>query len=327
MKAMVLRAPCEPLHLEDWINPEPGDDQIRVKVTACGVCRTDLHIVDGELDQPALPLIPGHEVVGVVDKVGASVRSLAPGQRVGIPWLGYTCGRCVYCDHNQENLCNAPEFTGYTINGGYAEYAVADARYCFPLGGSYTDQDAAPLLCAGLIGYRSFRFVGNAEKIGLYGFGAAAHILCQIAVGLGRRVFAFTRPGDSQAQSFARTIGAEWAGASGETPPVLLDASIIFAPVGELVPLALGQVRKGGVVVCGGIHMSAIPSFSYTLLWEERQLRSVANLTRQDANEFIEIATKRPIEVSTAAYSLQDANVALNDLRSGTLSGAAVLVP
>jgi propanol-preferring alcohol dehydrogenase len=301
---------------------------VLVRVQACGVCRTDLHILDGELAAPKLPLILGHEIVGVVASLGPGVSGLRAGDRVGVPWLGWTCGECVYCRRGQENLCARARFTGYTLDGGYAEYAVADARYCFPLPASYSDAEAAPLLCAGLIGYRAYRLAGTgAVRLGLYGFGAAAHILAQIAVHQGRRVFAFTRPGDHQGQAFARQLGAVWAGASTERPPEPLDAAILFAPVGALVPLALSAVDKGGSVVCGGIHMSDIPAFPYALLWEERRVRSVANLTRQDAVELLTLAGKAPIRTVVHTFPLSQANTALERLRQGQIEGAAVLVP
>lgn len=327
MKAMVLHSSNTPLALDECDMPEPGASQIRIRVSACGVCRTDLHIVDGELTHPKLPLIPGHEVVGTVDSVGDAVQGFDIGERVGIPWLGHTCGQCEYCLSGRENLCNGARFTGYDIDGGYAEYAVADSRFCFSIKGGYSDSEAAPLLCAGLIGYRSLKLAGEGEHIGIYGFGAAAHLICQVAVNQGRRIYAFTRPGDKQAQAFAVQTGAVWAGDAGKSPPAPLDSAIIFAPVGELVPMALGNVRKGGVVVCGGIHMSAIPSFPYALLWGERHLRSVANLTREDAVELLDLVARDRIDVQTHQYPLKSANRALDDLREGRLSGAAVLLP
>ncbi len=327
MKAMLLDAPRQPLRLADVPMPEPGPGRIRVRVSACGVCRTDLHVVDGDLTEPKLPIIPGHEIVGYVDALGPGVTQFAAGERVGIPWLGHTCGHCFYCTHGAENLCDAPGFTGYTIDGGYAEYAVADEQYCFPIPGDLSDPEAAPLLCAGLIGYRSLRLAGDAHRLGIYGFGAAAHILAQVARYQGREVYAFTRPGDTHAQDFARRLGAVWAGGSDEPTPQELDAAIIFAPVGPLVPLALKAVRKGGVVVCGGIHMSDIPSFPYSILWGERVIRSVANLTRADAEEFLALAPKVPVETTVETFPLVQANEALARLREGRLTGAAVLIP
>ena len=325
MKAMALTKIGAPLELVERKLPEPGPHQILLKVAACGVCRTDLHIVDGELPDVRLPIVPGHEVVGTVEAQGAGVKGVEAGQRVGVPWLGSTCGQCWYCQHELENLCDKPAFTGYTLDGGYAEYVVADARYCFPLAATYSDAEAAPLLCAGLIGYRSLRAAGPGKRLGIFGFGAAAHIVAQIARFEDRSVYAFTRPGDTAAQEFALRMGAHWAGSSNEVPPDTLDAAIIFAPVGALVPIALRAIRKGGIVVCGGIHMSDIPSFPYEILWGERTVRSVANLTRQDAIEFLELAPKIPIETHTEEFDLTDANSALNRLRSGELSGAAVL--
>jgi propanol-preferring alcohol dehydrogenase len=301
----------------------PGE--VLVRVRACGVCRTDLHIVDGELADADIPIIPGHEIVGVVDTLGDGVADLAVGDRVGIPWLGYTCGVCEYCTSGRENLCPNARFTGYTIDGGYAEYVVADARYVFKVPDSYRDAEAAPLLCAGLIGYRAYRMTGEARRLGLYGFGAAAHLIAQVAVHQQREVSAFTSPGDEAAQWFARELGCAWAGASTETPPSPLDAAIIFAPVGALVPTALSHVVPGGVVVCAGIHMSDIPSFAYNLLWRERIVRSVANLTRQDAIEFLALAPKVPVRTHVQPYALADANRALDDLRGGRVTGAAVL--
>ncbi|MGM0783520.1 MAG: zinc-dependent alcohol dehydrogenase family protein [Pseudomonadota bacterium] len=328
MRAMRLHAPSQPLALDEIPIPRPGAGEVQLRVLACGVCRTDLHVVDGELSEPRLPLIPGHEVVGEVTALGEGVTGLAPGQRIGVPWLGWTCGECEPCRAGRENLCERAEFTGYTRNGGYAEYAVADARYCFPI----HDDDAqatAPLLCAGLIGYRTWRLAGGDEpkRLGLYGFGAAAHILAQLAVARGQSVYAFTRPGDEAAQAFARRLGAVWAGGSDETPPEPLDAALLFAPVGALVPTALGHVKPGGTVVSGGIHMSDIPAFPYRLLWEERSVRSVANLTRRDGEEFLALAPEVPIRTETRAYPLEAANQALDDLREGRLSGAAVLIP
>ncbi|HZA66906.1 MAG TPA: zinc-dependent alcohol dehydrogenase family protein [Geminicoccaceae bacterium] len=327
MKAMVLDQPREPLRLVELPVPELGAGQVLVKVSACAVCRTDLHVVDGDLAEPKLPIVPGHEIVGAVVGVGPGVEQFRAGERVGIPWLGYTCGACRYCAAGQENLCDRARFTGYQIDGGYAEYTLADARYCFKVRGDYGDAEAAPLLCAGLIGYRSLRMAGDAERLGIYGFGAAAHIVAQVARHQGRRVYAFTRQGDALAQDFARDVGAIWAGSSEEPPPEELDAAIIFAPVGPLVPAALRAVRKGGVVVAGGIHMSDIPSFPYRILWGERVVRSVANLTRRDAEEFLALAPEVPIRTEIELFPLAEANEALERLRSGRLRGAAVLVP
>jgi propanol-preferring alcohol dehydrogenase len=327
MRAMVLERPQTSLVLCEQPIPQPAAGEILVDVSACGVCRTDLHVVDGELPHPKLPIVPGHEIVGRVAALGVGVSGFALGARVGVPWLGHTCGVCPYCRDNKENLCDAPLFTGYTRDGGYATHAVADANYCFPLPDGIGDAEAAPLLCAGLIGWRSYRMAGEGRDLGLYGFGAAAHILAQVARAQGRRVYAFTRGGDKAAQDFARALGAVWAGASEEMPPTPLDAAIIFAPVGALVPLALKAVKKGGRVVCGGIHMSDIPSFPYDILWEERQILSVANLTRADAREFLDIAPKAGIKTEVTRYALEDANRALSDLRAGRLQGAAVLVP
>jgi propanol-preferring alcohol dehydrogenase len=326
MRAMVLDAPRTPLTLRERPVPSPAHGEILIEITACGVCRTDLHVVDGELAHPKLPIVPGHEIVGRVAALGGGVAGFAIGERVGVPWLGATCGVCPYCRAGKENLCDEPIFTGYTRDGGYATHAVADARYCFPLP-SGDDAALAPLLCAGLIGWRSYRMAGDAPALGLYGFGAAAHILAQVAAWQGRRVYAFTRRGDAAGQAFARTCGAVWAGGSDETPPEPLDAAIIFAPVGALVPAALKVVRKGGRVVCGGIHMSDIPGFPYSLLWEERHVVSVANLTREDAREFLTIAPQAGVKTVVKRYPLCDANLALDDLRSGKLEGAAVLVP
>jgi alcohol dehydrogenase, propanol-preferring len=327
MRAMVLDRPRTPLALREGAVPSPGAGEILIEVAACGVCRTDLHVVDGELEHPKLPLVPGHEIVGRVAALGAGVGAIAVGERVGVPWLGGTCGVCPYCRSGRENLCDRPLFTGYTRDGGFATHTVADARYCFALGEAGDDAEIAPWLCAGLIGWRSYRMAGEAQALGLYGFGAAAHILAQVARWQGRRVYAFTRKGDAAAQAFARSLGAAWAGASDELPPEPLDAAIIFAPVGSLVPAALKAVKKGGRVVCGGIHMSDIPSFPYALLWEERHVMSVANLTRQDAREFLAIAPKAGIRSEITRYSLARANEALSDLRDGRLQGAAVLVP
>ncbi|HEX5958058.1 MAG TPA: zinc-dependent alcohol dehydrogenase family protein [Hyphomicrobiaceae bacterium] len=328
MRAMILERPREPLRLAEVPTPVPSAGQVRVKVAACGVCRTDLHVVDGELDKPKLPIIPGHEIVGYIDALGAGVTRLALGERVGIPWLGHTCGNCRYCHAGRENLCDAPGFTGYQIDGGYAEHAVADADYCFPIPGETPDIAVAPWLCAGLIGHRSLRLAGeDAGALGLYGFGAAAHLVAQVARYQGRQVYAFTRPGDAEAQAFALSLGCAWAGGSDAMPPTPLDAAIIFAPVGGLVPAALRAVRKGGTVVLGGIHMSDIPSFPYSLIWGERVLRSVANLTRQDANEFLDLAPEVPVRSHVVPLPLAEANTALARLRAGELTGAAVLVP
>lgn len=327
MRAMLLEATGRPLVLRKVAIPEPRAGQVLVRVSACAVCRTDLHLVDGELPNPKLPVIPGHEIVGRIIKSGRGVTGFREGDRVGIPWLGWTCGVCGYCRSGRENLCDRARFTGYTTDGGYAEFTVADARFCFALPEAFDDASCAPLLCAGLIGYRSLRKTGQTANLGLYGFGAAAHIVLQVARSEGREVFAFTRPGDSVAQAFARRLGATWAGGSDETPPRCLEAVIIFAPVGGLVPAALKVVQKGGVVVCGGIHMSDIPSFPYRNLWDERSICSVANLTRQDAREFLEIAPKIPIHTETHQFPLERANDALVQLRSGGISGAAVLLP
>jgi alcohol dehydrogenase, propanol-preferring len=305
----------------------PGAGQLVVSVLACGVCRTDLHVVDGDLPSPAIPVIPGHEIVGRVERIGPGVTGFAPGDRVGIPWLGYACGQCEFCRSGRENLCPYARYTGYQIDGGYAEQAIADARFCFHVPDRYDDEHAAPLLCAGLIGYRAYRMAGEAQRLGIYGFGAAAHIIAQVAVQQGREAYAFVAPGDMTAAEFARTVGASWAGWSTEAPPEPLDAAIIFAPVGRLVPEALSRTRPGGTVVCAGIHMSDIPAFPYALLWEERVVRSVANLTRADAREFLALAAETPLRTTTTAYRLREANGALDDLRSGRVSGAAVIVP
>ncbi len=323
---MILHAPRTPLRLTEIPEPTPGPRQVLVQVHACGVCRTDLHVVDGELPNPKLPLVPGHEVVGTVIELGSEVTLRRLTERVGIPWLGWTCGHCRFCLRGQENLCPQARFTGYGLDGGYAEMALADERYCFPIPEGYPDVQAAPLLCAGLIGYRAFRLVGSAARLAFYGFGAAAHILVQVARHEGRTVFAFTRPGDLAGQSFARALGAAWAGDTTETPPEPCDAAIIFAPVGDLVPLALRAVEPGGAVVCAGIHMSDIPSFAYELLWRERAIRSVANLTRRDGEEFMALAPSVPVRSETVAYPLGKANQALDDLRNGRIRGAAVLV-
>ncbi len=327
MHAMVLQKLHEPLQWSELPDPSPGPGEIRVGVGACGVCRTDLHVVDGELPHPRVPIIPGHEVVGRVDAIGTGVQGLRLGERVGVPWLGHTCGICPYCTSGHENLCDRPIFTGYTRDGGYATAAIVDARFAFPLSETGSDVALAPLLCAGLIGWRSLKIAGDGKKLGLYGFGAAAHILAQVARWQGRSVFAFTRPGDVATQTFARGLGATWAGGSDEMPPEALDAAIIFAPLGNLVPLALKAVRKGGRVVCSGIHMSDLPSFPYRLLWEERQLMSVANLTRQDGLDFLTLAPEINIITKTTTYPLLHANQALADLRAGRFGGAAVLVP
>ncbi|PWE31402.1 alcohol dehydrogenase [Maritimibacter sp. 55A14] len=327
MRAMVLERPGGRLEAREIELPEPGAGEVRIRIEACGVCRTDLHILDGDLPDPALPLVPGHEIVGKVEALGAGVTGLEPGQRVGVPWLGSTCGTCRYCTGGQENLCDRAVFTGYTRDGGYAEACVADARFVFALPEAGEPVALAPLLCAGLIGYRSLAMAGEAERLGFYGFGAAAHILAQLVVWQGRKVYALTRPGDTVAQDFARGLGAVWAGGSDEMPPDELDAALIFAPVGALVPAALRAVRKGGRVICGGIHMSDIPSFPYSDLWQERQIRSIANLTRQDGEAFLPMAARAGIRTETRPYPLEQANAALDDLRGGRLQGAAVLVP
>jgi len=324
MRAMVLTAPRAPLREVDLPDPEPGPGQALLRVLACGVCRTDLHVVDGELTRPKLPLVPGHEIVA---EVVASAGRFSPGDRVGVPWLGRTCGVCPYCRAGRENLCDRALFTGYDLDGGYAELCVADERFCFVVPPLFRDVEAAPLLCAGLIGYRSLRVAGDAERVGLYGFGAAAHIVCQVALHQGREVYALTRPGDEHAQAFARSLGASWAGDTVEGPPVELDAAILFAPAGELVPKALGHVRKGGVVVCAGIHMSDIPSFPYRLLWGERVVRSVANLTRADGDELLALAPEVPVETHVETVPLLQANEALARLRAGDVRGALVLAP
>ncbi len=327
-KAMVLESVRQPLRLQDLPLVPLGPGQVRLRVCACAVCRTDLHLVDGELLRPALPVIPGHEIVGEVVDTGQEVHGVSLGDRVGVPWLGHTCGRCRFCRMGLENLCDHALFHGYTVDGGYAQHVVADHRYCLPLPENYGDAEAAPLLCAGLIGYRAYRMAGEeAERLGIYGFGAAAHILAQIAVHQGREVYAFTRPGDERAQTFARGLGAVWAGGSEEEPPQELDAAILFAPVGGLVPLALRAVRKGGTVVCGGIHMSKIPAFAYDLLWGERTLRSVANLTREDGRAFLEMAPRAGVRTAVTRYPLEEANEVLDHLRRGRLEGVAVLIP
>jgi propanol-preferring alcohol dehydrogenase len=327
MRAMVLAEARRPLAPSALAERDPAPTEVVVRVRACGVCRTDLHVVDGELPHPKLPLVPGHEIVGEVVAAGRAVTRFRTGARVGIPWLGWTCGTCEYCRSGRENLCGRARFTGYTIDGGYAELAYADERYCFAIAGNGSDAETAPLLCAGLIGYRSLRMAGDARRIGLYGFGAAAHIIAQVARHQGRKVFAFTRAGDTAAQTLARALGAAWAGASDEAPPEPLDAAIIFAPVGALVPAALRATVKGGTVVCAGIHMSDIPAFPYRILWEERTIRSVANLTRQDAKEFFALAPKVPIRTSIETFALDRANEALDRLRDGRITGAAVLIP
>jgi propanol-preferring alcohol dehydrogenase len=326
MHALLFEKPGEPLRLAEVPMPEPGAGQILLRVRACAVCRTDLHVVDGELTQPKLPLIPGHEIVGAVEKLGQGVEQFKIGDRVGVPWLGWTCGECSYCQSGRENLCDHAQFTGYKLDGGYAEYTVADQRFCFPIPETYGDAEAAPLLCAGLIGYRSLVKAGPGKRLGIYGFGAAAHIVAQVAHYQKRRLYAFTRPGDEKAKRFALDRGAVWAGASGDTPPEKLDAAIIFAPAGDLVPHALRAVDKGGTVVCGGIHMSDIPSFPYSILWEERSLCSVANLTRRDGEEFMALAPKVPVRTDIQTFRLDEANEALSRLRAGHIHGAAVLV-
>ena len=326
MRAMVLEAPGQPLREADLPLPTPNAGQVLIRVHACGVCRTDLHIVDGELPRPKLPLVLGHQIVGVVAARGDGATRFHEGDRVGVPWLGYTDGTCRYCRAGRENLCDHARFTGYDIDGGYAEYAVADERFCFPIPDGYPDPRAAPLLCAGLIGYRSLRLAGDAERLGLYGFGSSAHLIAQVARSQGRRIFAFTRDGDTESQNFARSLGAEWAGGSSEAPPEKLDAAIIFAAVGELVPAALRALDKGGTVVCAGIHMSDIPSFPYEILWEERGIRSVANLTRQDGEEFLALAARVPIQTAITTFPLAEANTALDRVRRGPLDGSAVIV-
>ena len=327
MRAMILEALRQPLRLVDLRTPKPEAGQVLVKINACAVCRTDLHVVDGELPKPKLPLVPGHEIVGTIAEKGGEAKRFKIGDRVGIPWLGWTCGECEFCRSGRENLCDRAKFTGYTLDGGYAEFTVADERFCFPIPDSYSDAEAAPLLCAGLIGYRSLRKTGEAKRLGIYGFGAAAHIVAQVAIFQGREIFAFTRPGDLEAQAFAQSLGAVWVGDSDKMPPKKLDAAIIFAPVGSLVPLALKATAKGGTVVCGGIHMSDIPSFPYDLLWEERTVCSVANLTRRDGKEFFAVAPKIPVRTTVQSFPLTGANEALARLRTGKLQGAAVLVP
>ncbi|MGA2863728.1 MAG: zinc-dependent alcohol dehydrogenase family protein [Verrucomicrobiota bacterium] len=327
MRAMLLQAPRQPLRQAELPPPRPGPGQFLIRVRACAVCRTDLHVLDGDLPRPKLPLIPGHEIVGAVAEAGEGAHRFRVGDRVGVPWLAWTCGACQYCAAGRENLCDQARFTGYTQDGGYAEYTLADQRFCFPIPAGYSDVEAAPLLCAGLIGYRSLAKTGAARRLGIYGFGAAAHIITQVARFQGRETYAFTRPGDTQAQQFARSLGAVWAGDSTTLPPAKLEAAILFAPAGELVPLALQAVAKGGIVVCGGIHMSDIPAFPYALLWEERTLCSVANLTRRDAEEFLALAPRVPVRTTVETFPLAQANDALERLRAGRIHGAAVLVP
>jgi alcohol dehydrogenase, propanol-preferring len=326
MRAMVLDKPKQPLQLRDVPKPTPAVGQVLVRVATCAVCRTDLHVVDGELPDPKLPLIPGHQIVGHVERIGDAVKGFAIGDRVGIPWLGWTDGECAYCRSSRENLCDNARFTGYTIDGGYAEFTVADSRFCFRLPDQYKDVDVAPLLCAGLIGYRSYRKTGKARRLGIYGFGNAAHLIAQVALYQGRQLFAFTRPGDKETQQATRRLGALWAGGSDEMPPEKLDAAIIFASVGELVPVALRALAKGGIVVCGGIHMSDIPSFPYADLWGERVICSVANLTRRDGEEFLEIASRVPVRTEIEIFPLEEANSALDRFRAGKLKGTAVLL-
>jgi propanol-preferring alcohol dehydrogenase len=325
MRAMVLERIGEPLRETELEDPVPGPGQVRLRVAACGVCRTDLHLVDGELSEPKLPLVPGHQIVGVVEAAGEGAERFEPGARIGVPWLGWACGTCAYCRSGRENLCEQARFTGYQLDGGYAELSVADERFCFPVPDDYSDSHAAPLLCAGLIGYRALRLSGAGERVGLYGFGSSAHLVCQVALHQGRRVFAFTRSGDDDGQALARELGAEWAGSSEDAPSEPLDAAIIFAPVGPLVPAALRAVAPGGSVVCAGIHMSDIPSFPYELLWGERMVRSVANLTRADGEEFLALAPSVPVRTEVQTYALEEANAALRDLRDGRVRGAAVL--
>jgi len=323
---MILSHPGKPLELRDVPVPSPSPGQLLIRVVTCAVCRTDLHIVDGELPNPKPSLIPGHQIVGRIETIGSEVKGFSVGDRLGVPWLGWTDGECAYCRSKRENLCDRALFTGYTIDGGYAEFVVADARFCFHLPDRYNDVDVAPLLCAGMLGYRSYRKTGDAHRLGIYGFGAAAHLIAQVAVYEGREVFAFTRPGDNEGQAFALSLGAKWAGGSDKMPPEKLDAAIIFAPVGALVPAALRAIVKGGSVVCGGIHMSDIPSFPYVDLWGERAICSVANLTRRDGKEFLEIAPRVPVKTQTERFPLEEANTALDRLRSGKLNGAAVLM-
>ena len=327
MRAMRFEAPNAPLRLVRLARPQPGPEQVLIKIGACGVCRTDLHLVDGELPDPKIPVIPGHEIVGTVAATGAVVTRFALGQRVGVPWLGQTCGCCAYCSSGRENLCPQARFTGYQIDGGYADYTIADQRYCFAIAGDYSDAEAAPLLCAGLIGYRALTMAGDARRLGLYGFGAAAHIVTQIARHQERRIYAFTRPGDDEAKAFAGGLGAHWTGDSDELPPEPLDAAILFAPVGALVPAALRAIAPGGTVVCAGIHMSDIPSFPYDILWGERRIISVANLTRRDGEEFLALAPTIPVKTTIVPFPLTQANEALDRLRGGRITGAAVLIP
>lgn len=326
MRAMILNEPGSPLRMADLPMPTPGPEQVLIRVRACGVCRTDLHVVDGDLTEPKLPVVPGHQIVGTIVDTGKDAKHFSPGDRVGVPWLGGSCNRCSYCRSGRENLCDEARYTGYQIDGGFAEMCVADERFCFPIPEGYPDLQAAPLLCAGLIGYRALGMAGEAQRLGFYGFGAAAHILIQVARYQGREVYAFTRPGDKEGQAFAQRLGAVWVGSSEELPSEPLDAAIIFAPVGSLVPAALRAVAKGGTVICAGIHMSDIPSFPYSILWEERVLRSVANLTRQDGEEFLALAPKVPVRTEVHAYPLDTANDALSDLREGRFTGAAVVV-
>jgi len=327
MRAMVMERRGTTLQLREMPTPRPATGELLLKVTACGICRTDLHVVDGELTEPKLPLVPGHQIVGVVERCGEGVTGFQPGDRVGVPWLGGTCGECEFCRSGRENLCDRALFTGYQKNGGFADYCTADSRFCFPLPEGYPDTQAAPLLCAGLIGYRSLHMAGEGKRLGIYGFGAAAHIVTQVAVWQGRQIYAFTRPGDGAGQTFAREMGACWAGGSFDAPPTPLDAAIIFAPAGELVPAALRAVGKGGIVVCGGIHMSDIPAFSYDILWGERSIISVANLTRRDGVEFLKLAPRVPIRTEVEIFPLEQANEALAALREGGIRGAGVLVP
>ncbi len=326
MRAMVLHKPRQPLQLADFPIPEPSPSQIQIQIRACAVCRTDLHVIDGELTEPKLPLVPGHEIVGRVTALGSGATPFKIGDRIGVPWLGWTCGECKFCRSQRENLCEKARFTGYTLDGGYAEYTVADHGFCFPIPLLYSDVEAAPLLCAGLIGYRSFLKTGDAHRIGIYGFGAAAHIITQVAVSQGRQIYAFTKAHDEAGQGFAKKLGAVWAGGSESAPPEKLDAAIIFAPVGGLVPLALKALNKGGIIVCGGIHMSDIPSFPYELLWQERTVCSVANLTRRDGHEFFALAPKVPVRTTVETFPLSAANFALESLRHGKIKGAAVLM-
>jgi alcohol dehydrogenase, propanol-preferring len=326
MRAMLFEKASRPLHLAELPSPQAGAGQVLIRVQACAVCRTDLHIADGELKQPKLPVIPGHEIIGVVEKIGKEVNRFKLGDRVGVPWLGWTCDACEFCLSGRENLCDQARFTGYTLDGGYAEYAVADQRFCFAIPDSYSDTEAAPLMCAGLIGYRSLMKAGEGKRLGIYGFGAAAHIVAQVAKYQSREIYAFSRPGDETAKNFALGIGAVWAGSSSELPPVELDTAVIFAPAGELVPHALRALKKGGTVVCGGIHMSDIPSFPYSILWQERSVCSVANLTRRDGEEFLLLAPLVPVRTQIETFPLEEANEALGRLRSGNITGAAVLV-